>query len=106
MTGTEDQSPIGGTTPAERRIPYDCIHGPDQYLVTFAGGDHMVFSGRFLEKPRPTDARLQQLVCMATTAFWDAYLRGDPAAKAYLSGGGFGRLLSKAGVLEVKASAR
>ena len=45
MTGTEDSSPIGDTTPSQRRIPFDCINGPDQYLVTFAGGDHMVFSG-------------------------------------------------------------
>jgi len=106
MTGTKDDSPIGKTPAALRRVPYDCISGPDQYLVTFEGGDHMVFSGRFIEKPRPNDERFQLLVMVATTAFWDAYLKGDPAAKAYLAGGGFGRLLARAGALEVKTAAR
>jgi predicted dienelactone hydrolase len=106
MTGTKDDSPIGKTPAALRRVPYDCISGADQYLVTFEGGDHMVFSGRFTQRPRPDDELFQGLVLVATTAFWDAYLKGDPAAKAYLSGRGFGRLLSKAGVLEVKASPR
>ncbi len=106
MTGTKDDSPIGETPAALRRVPYDCISGADQYLVTFEGGDHMVFSGRVVERPRPNDARFQGLVLVATTAFWDAYLKGDPAAKAYLSGGAFGRLLADAGALEMKLTAR
>lgn len=102
MTGTKDMSPIGGTTPAQRRAPYDCIHGPDQYLVTFAGGDHMVFSGRLRRTPEPTDARFQRLVCEATTAFWDAYLKDDAAAKAWLSGQGFKGELGALGTFEEK----
>lgn len=102
MTGTKDESPIGGTSPTMRRIPFDCIHGPDQYLVTFAGGDHMVFSGRLVERPRPTDPRFQQLVCMATTAFWDAYLRGDRQARAWLADGGFEQAMGSSGTLEEK----
>jgi predicted dienelactone hydrolase len=102
MTGTKDDSPIGKTPAALRRVPYDCISGPDEYLVTFEGGDHMVFSGRFIERPRPNDALFQRLVMVATTAFWDAYLKGDPGAKAFLAGGAFGRMLAGAGVLEVK----
>ena len=74
--------------------------------MTFEGGDHMVFSGRFARKPRPKDELFQSLILVATTAFWDAYLKGDPAAKAYLSGGSFGHLLGGAGALEVKTSAR
>jgi predicted dienelactone hydrolase len=102
MTGTKDMSPIGGTTPAQRRAPYDCIHGADQYLVTFEGGDHMVFSGRLRRTPEPTDARFQRLVCEATTAFWDAYLKGDAAAEAWLSKGGFRDEMGSSGTLEEK----
>lgn len=105
MTGTEDSSPIGATTPAQRRVPFDCIPGPDQYLVTFQGGDHMVFSGRSRQAPRPTDAAFQALVCVATTAFWDAYLKGDTGAEAWLSRGGFKSELGRLGVLEDKRSA-
>ncbi len=53
MTGTLDNSPIGDTTAEERRIPFDHIRGVDQYLVTFEGGDHMIFSGRARSEPTP-----------------------------------------------------
>jgi predicted dienelactone hydrolase len=119
MTGTEDGSSqgrpagegsmdqlIGNTPVAYRRVPYDCITGSDQYLVTFQGGDHMVFSGRARQTPKATDAHFQQLVRMATTAFWDATLQGDPTAKAWLSGGGLLAALGGAGSLEQKAPNR
>lgn len=102
MTGTEDASPIGGTTPTQRRVPYDCINGPDEYLVTFQGGDHMVFSGRARRAAKPTDAAFQRLVCVATTAFWDAYLKGDTAARAWLANGSFASELGSWGALEEK----
>lgn len=102
MTGTEDASPIGDTTPAQRRVPYDCINGPDEYLVTFQGGDHMVFSGRARRAAKPTDAAFQRLACVATTAFWDAYLKGDTAAKTWLDKGGLAAELSTSGTIEEK----
>jgi len=46
MTGTRDDSPIGETRAGQRRIPFDHIHGADQYLVTLEGGDHMIFAGQ------------------------------------------------------------
>ena len=46
MTGTLDDSLINDTKSAQRRIPYDYARHSDQYLLTFNGGDHMVFSGR------------------------------------------------------------
>lgn len=102
MTGTEDDSPVGDTKAAERRIPYDHIQGADQYLVTFQGGDHMIFSGRFLESERPKDPLFHSLILQGTTAFWDAYLKGDAAAKAWLAQGGYAAALGKDGKLEEK----
>jgi len=103
MTGTRDTSPITDATAEERRIPFDRIDGAEQYLLTFTGGDHMVFSGR----PRvmgggENDQRFQNLILQATTAFWDAYLWGDAAAKAWLAGGGFQAVLGEAGTFEMK----
>jgi len=103
MTGTRDTSPIGDTTAEERRVPFDGIDGAEQYLLTFTGGDHMVFSGR----PRTmgggeNDKRFQNLILQSTTAFWDAYLRGDAAAKAWLADGGFKAVLGAAGTFETK----
>ena len=106
MTGTLDDSPIGETTAADRRLPFDNIVGTDQFLVIFNGGDHMIFSGRL----RPTsaagqgerDALFQDLIRQSTTAFWDAYLRGDAAAIAWLAEGGFEAVLGSDGSFEKK----
>jgi predicted dienelactone hydrolase len=107
MTGTLDDSPLGETSAAERRIPYDHIHGADQYLVTFTGGDHMIFSGRLMERSERAaqDARFQDLILQGTTAFWDAYLKGDAAAKSWLEKG-YGAVLGKDGKLEEKLAAK
>ncbi len=103
MTGTEDDSPIADTKAAERRIPYDHIQGVDQYLVTFQGGDHMIFSGRrILEGERPKDPLFHSLILQGTTVFWDAYLKGDAKAKVWLANGGYAAVLGKDGKLEEK----
>lgn len=103
MTGTEDTSPINDTTAEARRIPFDHITGADQYLLILNGGDHMVFSGvkRFGEKAAQ-DAVFHDLIRMSSTAFWDAYLKGDATAKAWLADGGFKSVLDQNGTLEQK----
>lgn len=106
MTGTLDDSPIGETTAADRRLPFDNIVGADQFLVVFNGGDHMIFSGR--SRPASAagrgekDGLFQDLIRQGTTAFWDAYLRGDAAAKTWLTGGGFEATLGSDGTFEKK----
>ncbi|MCX8038509.1 MAG: hypothetical protein N3D11_15920 [Candidatus Sumerlaeia bacterium] len=102
MTGTLDDSPIGDTTAADRRLPFDHSKAPDQYLVIFKDGDHMIFSGRAVKTGRAAkkDARFQNLIRMSTTAFWDAYLKGDRAAKQWLADGGFEAALGTDGTFE------
>ena len=103
MTGSLDDSPIGETTADERRIPFDHISGPDQYLVTFEGGDHMIFSGRGLMPGNfRKDATFQKSILIASTAFWDAYLKDNTQAKTWLSGGDFEKTLGKEGTFEKK----
>ena len=55
MTGTLDDSPIGETKAAERRLPFDHIRSADQYLITFIGGDHIDFF-----RPRPAARRRRE----------------------------------------------
>ena len=103
MTGTEDKSLIVDTSPEQRRIPYDHIHAANQYLLTFQGGDNMVFSGR----PRHSgggsqDTQFQQLICLGSTAFWDTYLKGDSNAELWLKAGGFEAALGDLGAFEQK----
>lgn len=107
MTGTLDDSPIGETKAADRRIPFDHSKAANQYLITFEGGDHMVFSGRRPAMgPAARDARFQQLILESTTAFWDAYLKGDDKAKAWLSKGGFEKALGKDGRFDKRLDGR
>jgi len=107
MTGTRDDSPIGETRAGQRRIPFDHIQGADQYLVTLEGGDHMVFAGqRRGGRVDEKDPLFHDLILESTTAFWDAYLKDDAAAKSWLAGGGFQDVMGKNGKLEIRSAAR
>lgn len=85
MTGTLDDSPVGETTPVQRRLPYDNITGSEQYLLTFNGGDHMTFTGMRIDTSKgKKDPLFQELICLVTTAFWDAQLQNNVSAKNWL----------------------
>lgn len=113
MTGTLDDSPIGETVAADRRVPYDHAVGAQRYLLIFDGGDHAVFSSRGVGGgasrlpgwggDRKQDAAFQAIILRASTAFWDAHLRGDKDAATFLSGKGFAAYLGKRGTWETKA---
>ncbi len=102
MTGTEDDSPVGPTRAVHRRIPFDRIQGADQYLVTFYGGDHLIFSGHLTRTASRKDPYYQARIRAASVAFWDAYLKGDDQTRAWLTGGGLAELVGAAGRVEEK----
>ncbi len=112
LTGTKDELPgwrrkggteaiVGDTKAAERLRPYQHTRHAPAYLLVFAGGDHMVFSGR-LTATRATDQEFQARVLSSSTAFWDAWLKDDAGAKAWLENGGFSAVLGKFGTFEHK----
>ena len=104
VTGTEDRSPINDTTPEQRRIPYDAISASHQFLVIFKGADHMVFSGRSAPgRDRAADERTRDLVARASLQFWNAFLRDDPKARAWLCEGEFKTALGDFATLETKS---
>ena len=93
-----------GQVDEQRRIPFDNMPGLDNYLITFEGGDHMVFSGRSgVRGDRSKDETFQKLICTSSAAFWDAYLCENASAKAWLKDGGFKKLLGAEGKFELKA---
>lgn len=108
MTGTLDDSPIGETKAEERRIPYDQMSGVETCLVIFKDGDHMIFSGRMRDQEAKADqdAVFHWLICASSTAYWDALLRGDKEAHAWLLGGGFTKQLGANGTFEKKGAAK
>lgn len=104
MTGTKDDSPIGDTTASQRRIPFDHMTSAETCLLIFKDGDHMVFAGAPRANPaaREGDAKFQSLICSASIAWWDAHLRGNTAAKAWLEQGDFAKLLGTDGTFEIR----
>ncbi len=108
MTGTKDFLEIlPQTTAADRRIPFDHMSHSETCLVIFNDGDHFIFSGRERMAATPEklaqDAAFQKLICASTTAFWDAYLKGNAAAKKWLLEGGCEKLLGEQATFEHKA---
>ncbi len=103
FTGTKDDSPVTTTKAADRRIPFDNMKGKDKYLVIFDGGDHWVFSGtKRIRGENEHDKAIHNYIRMFTTAFWDAYLRGDKKAQKWLAGESAAACLAGNGVLEIK----
>jgi hypothetical protein len=69
---------------------------PGKYLAVFEGGDHMVFGGHELRRaPTARDREIQAGVNALSLAFWNAYLKDDANARAWLEGAGAKAALSK-----------
>lgn len=104
LTGTLDSIPlVQNSGPEDRRIPFDRIFRPDQFLITFIDGDHIVLCGeRVFGIAGPNDAQILKLTCQSTVAFWNAYLNDDPKAKEWLKGGGMKEALGSSAMLETK----
>jgi predicted dienelactone hydrolase len=102
MTGTRDDSRVGDTQADQRRIPFDRSPNSERYLVTFNGGDHMIFSGRPRALAVPTDAKFQELIKLGSLAFWHATLDGDAKAREWLRDGGYEKALGEDATFERK----
>jgi hypothetical protein len=85
ITGTADNSIVGTTQASQRRLPFDHTSGADQYLITFYGADHRVYTGHVRAANGAHDAMFQRLIAECSAVFWDAYLKDDAGAKAWLS---------------------
>lgn len=91
ITGTKDGAVLNdGATVADRTLPFQHMPAGDKYLLVLNDADHMVFGG--LNTPRrkaesERDAEIQSDVKAVTLAFWNAYLKADASAKAWLGSG-------------------
>jgi predicted dienelactone hydrolase len=82
LTGTRDDSPIGNTTPADRLKVFPYLSQGPAWQVVFDGATHMDFG----QRGGGETTRYHRAILALTTAFWDAELKADPAAKAWLKG--------------------
>jgi predicted dienelactone hydrolase len=102
LTGTEDNSPIRETKAEDRRIPYDGIKSPHQYLVNFVGADHAAFGGRSFRAAKDGDDKFHEMVDVVSTKFLDASLKGNPAAWQWLDSDQIKSYLGNAAMFERK----
>lgn len=85
MTGTDDQSPLESFGYEHRLVIRDNADHPEQYLQVLDDGDHMVYNGtRGKLKENPKRDEHERLIIEGAYAFWEAYLKDDDAAKAWL----------------------
>jgi predicted dienelactone hydrolase len=85
ITGSLDSlGPVA--SPTWHRFPFEHSHPGDKYQIMIQGANHMSFiSARTLSPSRAPQAQsILDYTNSAALAFWDAYLKRDPAAKHYL----------------------
>ncbi len=96
MTGTKDTAPVGNATVESRLAVFPALPSGGKYELVLNNAEHSVFTDRALpgdkEQRNPNHHRV---ILALSTAFWDAYLRNDADAKAWLDGDGRARCLRK-----------
>ncbi len=96
MTGTKDTSPIGNIDLESRLSVYPALPKGGKYELVLDNAEHSAFTDRLLpgdkEKRNPNH---HKVILALSTAFWDTYLRNDPAAKKWLDGDGPSKILEK-----------
>ena len=97
MTGTKDNAPIGKSDAASRLLVFPALPAGNKYELLLDKAEHSAFTDRAL--PGETEQRNpnhHRAILALSTAFWDAYLHDNAAAKAWLDGDGPRSILEKA----------
>ena len=87
VTGTRDfnWTPEARAIPDRTRIPFDGLPPGDKYLVEIKDAEHNAFTDSVPYYPaRERDPRHHLWIQQATTAFLDAYLKGEEKAQEWL----------------------
>lgn len=96
LTGTDDTSPIGGQTVASRLAVFPALPPGGKYELVLHDAQHSAFSDRPLPGDRAARNPAHHRAILAVgTAFWDAMLRDDAAARAWLDGDGPRSILAR-----------
>jgi predicted dienelactone hydrolase len=102
MTGTKDDSPIGDMDAASRLKVFPALPAGDKYQLVLDGAEHSAFADQREALKARANPNHHKAILATSTAFWDAYLKGDEAAKAWLQGEAVRGVLEKADVWEKK----
>ena len=97
MTGTLDTSPIGDQTVESRLAVFPALPAGSKYELVLDKAEHSAFAeGRLPGEKERRNPNHHRAIIALSTAFWDAYLRDDAAAKSWLDGEGPRGILDKA----------
>lgn len=89
MTGTNDVSRIGGQTVESRLAVYPVLPPGHKYELVLDKAEHSAFTDRTLPGERAQrNPNHHRVILALSTAFWDAYLKGDTQAQSWLDGEG------------------
>lgn len=89
MTGTDDSSPINDIPYTERLVVYDESRGGAKAFLIKQGGDHMVYNGtRGQLADNPMRERHEDIIKIASLAWWEYWLKDEQAAREWLAGDG------------------
>lgn len=89
MTGTRDVAMIGNTDVASRLAVFPALPPENKYELVLHDGQHSAFTDRALPGDKiQRNPNHHRAILALSTAFWDAHLRHDDAALAWLRGDG------------------
>ena len=89
MTGTKDIAPIGPADMKSRLAVYPALHGAPKYQAVLNNAEHSAFTDRALPGDHePRNPNHHRVILALSTAFFDAYLRGNQDAFVWLDGDG------------------
>ena len=97
MTGTKDNSPINNTDVTSRLAVFPALPATgNKYELVLDGAEHSAFDDRALPGDSETrNPNHHRVILALSTAFWDAWLRDDVNARAWLDGTGPQNVLEK-----------
>ncbi|HSV73506.1 MAG TPA: hypothetical protein VLH79_07085 [Chthonomonadales bacterium] len=89
MTGTRDVALIGDAGVASRLAVFPALPPGGKYELVLHDAEHSAFTDRALPgDTRPRNPDHHRAILAISVAFWDAHLRGDEGARAWLDGDG------------------
>lgn len=89
MTGTHDTSPIGDVTMESRLAVYPALPPGGKYELVLHEAEHSIFTEvRLPGETMERNPNHHPAILALSTAFWDAWLRDDPAAMEWLNSDG------------------
>jgi len=88
ITGTRDVAPIGADLPSRLAV-FPALPRGKKYELVLDGAQHSAFTDRPLPgEEAGRNPHHHRSILALSTAYWDAYLKGDAAARAWLDGDG------------------